>query len=74
MAKYNNFMFSVPNLPRPVYDNLKVMAEKLHLSHQEIVILGVAAIMALSRLDKPALDLMVAKLNGEEIMDMSNFD
>ena len=74
MAKYNNFMFSVPNLPRPVYDNLKVIAEKLGLSHQEIVILGVAAIMVLSRTDKAALDSMVAKLSGQEIMDMNDFD
>ena len=74
MAKYNNFMFSVPNLPRPVYDNLKVMSEKLNLSHQEIVILGVAAIMVLSRTDKAALDSMVAKLSGQEIMDMNDFD
>ena len=73
-GKFNNFMFSVPNLPRPVYDNLKVMAEKLNLSHQEIVILGVAAIMVLSRTDKATLDSMVAKLSGETIMDMSNFD
>ena len=74
VAKYNNFMFSVPNLPRPVYDNVRAIAEKLGLSHQEIVILGVAAIMALSRIDKPALDSLVDKVSGVPTMDMSSFD
>ena len=74
MPKYNNFMFCVPNLPRPVYDNVKRLAEKLSLSHQEIVILGVAAIMVLSRVDREALDSLVGKLTGEAIMDMDNFD
>ena len=74
MAKFNNFMFSVPNLPRPVYDNVKVIAEKLNLSHQQIVILGVAAIMKLSWVNKAALDELVKSLNAEATMDMGNLD
>ncbi len=74
MAKYNNFMFSVPNLPRPVYDNVKRIGEKLSLSHQQIVILGVAAIMKLSWVDKAALDELVKSLNAEATMDMGNLD
>ena len=72
MAKYNNFMFSVPNLPKPVYDNVKVIAEKLNFSHQQVVILGVAAIMKLSRVDKAALNLLVEKMNSEAAMDMGD--
>ena len=72
MAKYNNFMFSVPNLPRPVYDNVKRIGEKLNLSHQQIVILGVAAIMKLSWVDKAALDDLVKSLNAEATMDVGD--
>ena len=73
MAKYNNFMFSVPNLPKTVYDNVKTIAGKLNFSHQQVVILGVAAIMVLSRVDKAALDLLVEKLDSEATMDMGAF-
>ena len=73
-GRFNNFMFSVPNLPKPVYTALKAIADKLDLSHQQVVILGVAAIMTLSRTDKAALGDLVSKMNDEAVLDMSHLD
>lgn len=64
MAKFNNFMFSVPSLPKLVYSDLKTMAARFGLDHYQMVILGVMAIKTLSKLDRGSLEELVKQLGG----------
>jgi hypothetical protein len=46
--KGGGWWFRVPMLPRPVWDAMKVLAERTGLTHWQLVILGVRLISALS--------------------------
>jgi len=74
-GKYNAFMFSVPNLPKPIYDRLKAIGTKFELSNQQMVILGVLAIRHLgssSPGDQAALKRLVQKVNGMEALSLDD--
>jgi len=64
MGKFNNFMFSVPNLPRTVYSELKALAARFDLDHHQMVILGVMAIKRLNTADKEGLAELVKQVGG----------
>lgn len=44
MAKFHGFMFTIPNLPKPVYEYLKVIREKTGLSPWQVVIVALRAL------------------------------
>ena len=70
MANPRNYMFSVPNLPRPIYDRLKAIALDLDFTHQQMVILGVLAMRKLSSVDQPALDALIKQVSGMYALDL----
>ncbi|KKK71311.1 hypothetical protein LCGC14_2915170 [marine sediment metagenome] len=67
-----NYMFSVPNLPRPIYDRLKAIAADLDFTHQQMVILGVLAMRKLSSIDQPALDALIKQVSGMYALDLND--
>ena len=72
MANKMNYMFCVPNLPKPVYTRLKAIAESLEFTHQQMVILGIVAIRKLSSIDQPALDALVKQVGGIYTLDLED--
>ena len=74
MAGKMNYMFSVPNLPKPIYIRLRDIARELDISHQQMVVLGVLAIRKLSSIDEPALDDLVRKVRGIDALGLGEDD
>ena len=72
MANTRNYMFSVPNLPRPIYDRLKAAATEWGFTHQQMVILGILAMRKLSSIDRPALDALIKQVSGMYALDLDN--
>jgi len=64
MAKFSNFMFSVPNLPKGVYLDLKAIAAQFNLDHQQMVILGVLCVKEMNKLNRQKLIDLVKSLGG----------
>ena len=63
------FMFSVPTLPKPVYEDLVAIKKKFDISSQQIVILGVMALKHLHEYDKPVVEQMVEAVRGVYCQD-----
>lgn len=63
------FMFSVPTLPKPVYEDLMAIRKKFDISSQQIVILGVMALKHLHEYDQPVVEQMVEAVRGVYCQD-----
>lgn len=63
------FLFSVPTLPKPIYEKFVAIRDKYGLSSWHMVILGLLAIRRLAELgDKEWLDERVSKLLKEDLL------
>ena len=58
------FMFSVPTLPKPVYEDLVKIRKKFDISSQQVVILGVMAMKHVYQNDQAVADQMVEAVRG----------
>lgn len=58
------FLFSVPTLPKPVYEILIDIRDKFGLSSQQMVIMGVMAVRHIHTNDSKVLEEMVETVKG----------
>ena len=63
--KFHGFMFSIPNLPKPQYEYLKVVREKTGLTPWQVVVLSLLALERLASSDHNATLTLVEKVKRE---------
>ena len=64
-----NYLFSVPTLPKPVYEDLMKIRDTFGISSQQMVILGVMAIKHLYKNDCSVAEQMIAAVRGVYCQD-----